>query len=86
MELPRIDFYGKDLVAWGRELITALERKFDQLAGQKNAPITVETVVSLNGLRVDGLAEYADNAEAVADGLMVGTFYRTGDVVKVVHT
>lgn len=32
-----------------------------------------------------GLAEYADNAAAVGAGLSIGTFYRTGDFVKVVH-
>jgi hypothetical protein len=31
------------------------------------------------------VAEYADNAAAVTAGLAVGTFYRTGDVLKVVH-
>lgn len=28
---------------------------------------------------------YADNAEAIADGLTVGQLYRTGDYLKVVH-
>jgi hypothetical protein len=31
-------------------------------------------------------AEYADNATAVAAGLVPGEFYRTGDALKVVHT
>ena len=31
-------------------------------------------------------AEYADNAAAVAAGLVPGEFYRTGDALKVVHT
>lgn len=31
------------------------------------------------------LTEYADNAAAVAGGLSVGNFYRTADVVKIVH-
>ena len=29
--------------------------------------------------------EYADNAAAIAGGLTVGQFYRTGDIVKIVH-
>ena len=29
--------------------------------------------------------EYADNAAAVAAGVRVGGFYRTGDALKVVH-
>lgn len=28
---------------------------------------------------------YADNAEALLDGLVVGQIYRTGDYLKVVH-
>lgn len=31
------------------------------------------------------IPEYADNAAAVAAGLGVGRFYRTGDALKVVH-
>lgn len=31
------------------------------------------------------LPEYADNTEAIAGGLAIGQFYRTGDIVKVVH-
>jgi len=54
------------------------------------------TIISSNGigigtteptskLQVVGLPEYADNAEALAGGLTVGAFYRTGDLLKVVH-
>jgi hypothetical protein len=32
-----------------------------------------------------GIVEYTDNAAAVSAGLSVGTFYRTGDLLKVVH-
>ena len=32
-----------------------------------------------------GAANYADNAAAVAAGLLVGQVYRTGDVLKIVH-
>ena len=31
------------------------------------------------------VAEYADNAAAVAAGLPIGTRYRTGDFLKIVH-
>lgn len=31
------------------------------------------------------LPEYADNAAALAAGLMIGQVYRTGDILKVVH-
>jgi hypothetical protein len=36
-------------------------------------------------LSVDGLVEYTDNATALAAGLTAGDFYRTGDILKVVH-
>jgi len=36
-------------------------------------------------LQVVGLTEYTDNAAAAAAGLTVGAFYRTGDLLKVVH-
>ena len=36
-------------------------------------------------LQVVGLTEHADNAAAIAAGLTVGAFYRTGDLLKVVH-
>ena len=35
--------------------------------------------------QVVGLTEHADNAAAIAAGLTVGAFYRTGDLLKVVH-
>jgi len=34
---------------------------------------------------VNSILEYADNAAAVTAGLPVGAFYRTGDVLKIVH-
>jgi hypothetical protein len=39
----------------------------------------------LSKLNVSSLGEYADNAAAVSAGVAVGQFYRTGDVLKVVH-
>ena len=35
--------------------------------------------------QVNNLPQYADNASALAGGLRIGQFYRTGDIVKVVH-
>lgn len=32
-----------------------------------------------------GTPEFADNAAAIAGGLLVGEIYRTGDVLKIVH-
>lgn len=36
-------------------------------------------------IQVTGIAEYVDNAAAVTAGLTVGAFYRTGDILKIVH-
>jgi hypothetical protein len=36
-------------------------------------------------IQVVGLVEYADNAAAAAAGLTAGAFYRTGDLLKIVH-
>lgn len=36
-------------------------------------------------LHVTGLLEFTDNSDAMANGLTAGAFYRTGDVLKVVH-
>jgi hypothetical protein len=32
-----------------------------------------------------GAPQYADNAAAIAGGLLAGQVYRTGDVLKIVH-
>lgn len=32
-----------------------------------------------------GAVDYPDNATAIANGLLVGQVYRTGDVLKIVH-
>jgi hypothetical protein len=36
-------------------------------------------------LHIDGLLEFTDNADALLNSLTIGAFYRTGDLVKVVH-
>lgn len=37
------------------------------------------------GVKAEGVAEYADNAAAIAAGLTAGYLYRTGDTLKIVH-
>jgi len=39
----------------------------------------------LGNLKATGISEYADNATAITGGLAVGDFYRTGDLLKIVH-
>lgn len=50
-----------------------------------NVGIGENYFVPTSKLQVVGLAEYADNAAAITAGLTVGAFYRTGDLLKVVH-
>lgn len=47
--------------------------------------VIIGGVAATAKLQVVGLAEYADNATASGAGLTVGAFYRTGDLLKVVH-
>lgn len=50
------------------------------------ASVDVEGNAAVQGLNVGAVAEHADNAAAVTAGLAVGAVYRTGDLLKVVHT
>jgi hypothetical protein len=53
-----------------------------------NSAIT-KTLLQISGAGVftltQGLANYADNAAAIAGGLTVGQLYRNGDIVQIVH-
>lgn len=51
----------------------------------KDGNTGIGTTTPTSKLQVVGLPEYADNAVALAGGLTVGAFYRTGDLLKVVH-
>ncbi|MFH1428403.1 MAG: hypothetical protein ABIH39_01545, partial [Candidatus Margulisiibacteriota bacterium] len=55
------------------------------LSLDKNGYVGIGTTAPKASLHVTGLAEYADNAAAIAGGLTAGAFYRTGDLLKVVH-
>ncbi|MFA5927841.1 MAG: hypothetical protein WC838_00875 [Candidatus Margulisiibacteriota bacterium] len=50
-----------------------------------NSSVGIGTAAPSSKLQVVGLAEYADNGAAITAGLTAGAFYRTGDVLKVVH-
>lgn len=41
--------------------------------------------IQANSFIDTGVQEFADNAAAIAGGLAVGTHYRTGDILKIVH-
>ena len=47
--------------------------------------VGIGTSTPTSKLQVVGLAEHADNAAALTAGLTIGAFYRTGDLLKVVH-
>ncbi|NTW31528.1 MAG: hypothetical protein HGB12_02695 [Bacteroidetes bacterium] len=47
--------------------------------------VGIGTATPTSKLQVVGLPEYPNNATAITAGLTVGAFYRTGDLLKVVH-
>jgi hypothetical protein len=44
-----------------------------------------EDAIVTGDITAQAIAEFADNAAAIAGGLAVNTFYRTGDFLKIVH-
>lgn len=50
-----------------------------------NGNVGIGTTDPKSKLHVTGLPEYADNEAAITGGLTAGAFYRTGDLLKVVH-
>jgi hypothetical protein len=63
----------------------ALSTAGDILLSVKNNG-TEKFSIDRNGLICSkSISEYADNAAAVTAGLAVGTHYRTGDTLKIVH-
>jgi len=43
------------------------------------------TYTASNTPHLTNVLEYTDNANAIANGLVDGDVYRTGDVLKIVH-
>lgn len=58
---------------------------FQTVNGLFSGNVGVGTVTPTSQLHVVGLLEFTDNAAALAGGLTIGAFYRTGDLLKVVH-
>ena len=56
-----------------------------QLYLKNDGKVGIGTNAPTAALQVVGLAEHADNAAALTAGLTAGAFYRTGDLLKVVH-
>lgn len=59
--------------------------KFALVTEEDAGDVGIGTVNPTSKLQVVGLEEYADNADAISNGLTPGAFYRTGDLLKVVH-
>lgn len=79
---------GLDLAI--KDAVGATDFRIDSRTGQKVAwynagNFGIGTTSPVAKLQVVGLKEYADNAAAIAAGLTAGAFYRTGDLLKVVH-
>ncbi len=51
----------------------------------RNGNVGIRTDAPTSRLHIMGVDEYADNTTAIAAGLPVGAFYRTGDELKIVH-
>jgi hypothetical protein len=57
----------------------------DSNPGIIGAKLKVNGSIYTNSVICETVSEYADNAAAVSAGLAVGTHYRTGDLLKIVH-
>jgi hypothetical protein len=60
----------------------------DKLLGTDENTVTTKNFQIQNittYINTQTVAEHADNAAAIAAGLPVGTRYRTGDFLKIVH-
>ena len=52
----------------------------------KNFSISSIIALALNMPNLTNISSYADNAAAVTGGLVNGDIYRTGDLLKIVHS
>lgn len=76
---------GQDLTSSNYALKVDNSASSPLLYVRNDGNVGISTVNPTAKLQVVGLLEYADNAAALAAGLTVGAFYRTGDLLKVVH-
>lgn len=67
------------------ETVLAVQNGGNSFSILGNGFVGINTNTPTSALQVVGIVEYADNATAIAGGLTVGAFYRTGDLLKVVH-
>lgn len=69
----------------GTNEIALITNKVSQLIVDGSGNVGIGATNPTAKLQVTGLVEYQDNASAIAHGLTPGAFYRTGDLLKVVH-
>ena len=66
----------------GMPTVTGVARAINSLSV---LPSLFNGSVEAAGLNDSAITEHADNSAAIAAGLSVGTHYRTGDLLKIVH-
>jgi hypothetical protein len=87
---------GEDKQAWGTLSVATADRAIaigraassthtNAVAIGTNVASKMADTTHVQGLNVNTVSEYADNAAAVAGGLPLGQIYRTGDLLKIVH-
>lgn len=66
-------------IGWGTEenLLWEISKQLEMLTGV--------AYTTLNTPHLSNVPEYIDNADAIANGLVIGDVYRTGDNLKIVH-
>ena len=74
-------------LAISRDLSVTRTSTFSDLTAEG---VTSTTIINANNITSTGkiianVSEYNDNADALAGGEVIGTVYRTGDLLKIVH-
>ena len=66
-------------IGWGTEenLLWQISKQLERLTNVAYA--------ASNTPHLSNVPEYTDNADAIANGLVAGDVYRTGDDLKIVH-
>jgi hypothetical protein len=66
-------------IGWGTEenLLWQISKQLEYLTGVAYS--------ASNTPHLSNVLEYTDNVDAIANGLIDGDVYRTGDVLKIVH-
>jgi len=70
--------------ATGNLFVGKLSGTGDVFIVDKNGKVTTPTITT-EKVVATSILEYTDNAAAITAGLSVGAFYRTGDILKIVH-